>query len=188
MQLVSDFESRHHAAQAGALTHFGFATVESLYYLADLDTVDDLSQHTFNGHRPDVVDVAHGRWATTGCITALDLFEAALARVFCGHTADRELSIADFTTKKKAAQLLAQLPVSAHQWITDVAADSDYRTVKSLRDSLVHARVRRHFTMPRQRLQIEAGTARLAVPAVVALSRDTATKHALAHLAILPTL
>jgi hypothetical protein len=133
-----------------------------------------LSEQTINGHRPDVVDVAHGRWATTGCITALDLFAAALARVFCGHSATRELSIADFTTKKKAAPLFAQLPVSAQQWIGSAAADGDYQTVKLLRDSLVHARVRRHFTMPRQRLQIQAGAARLAIPTVVTLSRDTA--------------
>src|SRR5688572_14799698 len=74
-----------------------------------------------------------------------------------GHSATRELSIADFTTKKKAAPLFAQLPMSAQQWIGSAAADGDYQTVKLLRDSLVHARVRRHFTMPRQRLQIQAG-------------------------------
>jgi len=188
MQAIVAFEQNFKAPQASALLMAAVSTVDSLYYLADLDAHDDLSQDTMCGHRPDVLDVAHSRWATGGCITALDLCAAGLGRAFCNHTAVRELSVPDMTTKKQAAKLTAKLPPVAKQWVIDIDADPDYQTVKLLRDTLVHARVKRHYTIPRQRLQIEAGSSRLAVPDVINLARETATRHAFALVQLLPSL
>lgn len=191
MPVVSDFEQRHARPDAGALILFGVWAVDSLYYLSDVDAQDDLSQPTINGHRPDVVDVAHARWATGTCITALDLCSAGLGRALCNHTASRELSITDFTPNEKFArvgQRRALLPDAALRWIDEVIGDDGYKTIKAARHALTHARVRRHFTMPRQRLQIQAGDIRLDVPTLLVCGIDTVTKHVRRLLQILPSI
>src|SRR5262245_13134005 len=90
---IPDFETRHKNPQAAALFAWVQYTVESLYYLDDIDLAFDSSQSVAGGHNPDVVDVAHVRWATSTCITALDLCAAGLGRSFCGHSGPREFDL-----------------------------------------------------------------------------------------------
>ncbi|WP_156745006.1 hypothetical protein [Mycobacterium sp. E2238] len=46
------------------------------------------------GTHPDLVDIAHVRWATGNAITAIDLCAATIGRLFCGNTGPHELSLA----------------------------------------------------------------------------------------------
>src|SRR5438874_9903263 len=85
MHVIAQFEARHGNSESGALLLFAVWAVESLYYLGDLDQRLDPSQATIGEHSADVVDVAHARWATGTCITALDLCAAALGRALCAH-------------------------------------------------------------------------------------------------------
>ncbi len=159
VQDIAQFEARHGNPESGALLLFAVSAVDSLYYLGDVDRAIDPSQATVGDHVADVVDVAHARWATGTCITALDLCAAALGRALCAQTGTRELDIGDFDpdperTQKRAARLRANLPVQARRWIDNVLADPGYKQIKAARDSLTHARVSRHFTVPRQRLRL----------------------------------
>jgi hypothetical protein len=192
--LVQQFETRHKDAEAGALVLNAVWTVDSLYYLKDLDSTHDLSQETIIGHRPDVVDVAHARWATGACITALDLCAAALGRVFCGHTGPRQLAIRHFdpngrpNEKGNRDARRARLLSPATAWIDGICDDADYKTIKATRDFLTHARLRRHFTMPRQRLRLQVQDVLIDVPNVIERAKNVATRHVAALLGILPTL
>ena len=189
--IANDFEQRRGGPGSGALILFGVWAAESLYYLADIDAQDDLSQPTVRGYRPDVVDVAHARWGTGTCVTALDLCAAGLGRALGNHTAVRELSIADFTASATSAGAKVRrclLPTPALHWIDGVADDRQCATIKAARNALTHARVRRHFSMPRERIQVQAGDTRLDVPTLLAYARDTATEHILRLLHVLPLL
>ncbi len=72
IELIQSFENRHKSPTAGALFSWAAWAVESLHYLDDIDRAYDTSHATIGGHTPDVVDVAHARWATATSITALD--------------------------------------------------------------------------------------------------------------------
>ena len=136
-----------------------------------------------------MVDVAHARWATGTCITALDLCAAALGRAFCAHTGTRELDIGSFDLKRKQKRtfgLRANLPAQAQQWIDNVLADPRYKQIKAARDSLTHARVSRHLTVPRQRLRLQVEDKQLDVATIIDCAKDVGSKHVSAMLAILP--
>src|SRR5687768_12483399 len=94
--LVQAFEARHAQREAGALLVWAAWSVDCLHYLDDVDGEYDRSRTVRGGHRPDVVDIAHVRWATGTCITALDLCAAGLGRTFCRQTSARELALPDF--------------------------------------------------------------------------------------------
>jgi len=193
MHVIAQFEARHGNSESGALFLFAVWAVESLYYLGDLDRALDPSQATVGDHVGDVVDVAHARWAMGTCITALDLGAAALGRALCAHTGTRALDLGDFNldaerTQKRAARLRANLPAQARQWIDNVIKDPDYKQIKAARDSLTHARVSRHFTVPRQRLRLQFGDDRLDVPTIIDCAKDVGSKHVSLLLAILPEL
>jgi len=187
VQTISSFDTRHASPEAGALLLFAMWTVDSLYYLQDLDDEDNLSQPTIRGHRPDVVDVAHLRWATGACITALDLCVAGLARALCGYAKERELSLSDLYQDRFLA-VRNLLPFKALQWLDSVNTDQQYKQIKTVRNALTHARVRRHFTLPRRRLEIQVKDNRLDIPTVIRQAKDVATGHILALLTILPGL
>jgi len=89
-ELIQSFETRHKNPLAGALFGWAAWAVESLHYLDDIDRAYDTSHKVIGAHRPDVVDVAHARWATGTCITALDLCAAGLGRSFCAHDGPRD--------------------------------------------------------------------------------------------------
>lgn len=63
-----------------------------------------------------------------------------------------------------------------------------YKQIKVVRNALTHARVSRHFTLPRQRLQIQVKNDRLDVPSVIDYAKDVGTTHVSTLLAILPGL
>jgi hypothetical protein len=164
MDSIKRFEARHNKPDAGALFAWAAWAVDCLHYLDDVDRAFDVSLAPVGGHKPDVVDAAHARWATSTCITALDLCAAALARAFCGHKGLLELGLRDFDTtanqSSRKLTRLSELPPATKQWVSDLLADPDYEAVKTARNSLTHSRVKRHFTLhtsaPPQRLQLEA--------------------------------
>ena len=187
IEIIGQFESRHSNPEAGALLLFAMWTIDSLYYLQDLDDTHDLSQTTVAGHRPDVVEVAHSRWATGACITALDLCVAALGRALCTYTGKPELAVSDLYRKRKGIpDLRALLPSEALQWVEAVNADPRYKQIKAIRNALTHARVLRHFTVPRRRLEIQIKNDRFDVPTVIRYARSVGTTHVSKLLTVLP--
>lgn len=145
------------------------------------------------GHRSDVVDVAHARWSTSTCITALDLCAAGLARSFCAHGGSKKFDLGDFDLSQppdRTVNRRARLPQLALQWVDNVLADVDYKNIKAARDWLIHSRLNRHFSVtpggPPQRLKLELQSTQREVRCIVELSRDVATRHVSAFIALLP--
>lgn len=193
--VIQSFEGRHRSPSAGALFAWAASTTESLHYLDDIDQAYDASRTVAGAHRADVVDVAHARWATSACITALDLCAAGLGRSFCVHSGPRELDLACFDSSqpsKRQAAWRARLPQLALQWVDCVLTDADYKKVKAARDWLIHSRLNRHFSMslggPPQRLKLELQSTQLEVRHIVKVARDIATQHVSAFLGLLPNL
>lgn len=186
---IPDFESRHKNVDAGALFAWAQYTVESLHYLDDIDRAFDSSHAATGGHNPDLVDVAHARWATSTCITALDLCAAGLGRCFCGHTGPREFDLGWFDPKRNAASRGA-LPLLALQWVDNIRGDPDYEQIMKARHSLVHSRVTRHLTLaiggPPVRVKLNVEGMQVPVRDLIELARDVATKHVSAFFDLLP--
>lgn len=177
IKVVQDFEARHSSPEAGALILFALRAVDSLYYLQDVDRNDDLSKGTINGHAPDVVDVAHARWATTTCVTALDLCAAGLGRALCGNTKSRELDLVQLSQAKNPWR--CQLPPAAAVWVDAALSDARYKQIVEARNLLIHARVTRHFSMPRQRLRLGLTSGPIDVPTLIERSLEVGTEKAL---------
>jgi hypothetical protein len=193
--LIRPFEVRHNAPEAGALFAWASRAVEELFYLDDIDLAFEASAQTIGNHNPDVVDVAHARWATGTCITALDLCAAAFGRTFCGNTSNREMDMVDFDNtgryKKNAAQRRKQLPTTVLTWIDGVLTDADYMQTKSARNWLTHSRVTRHFKLGpsgRHRLRLSIDGHEIPVRQVIENARGVAVRHIPAVLKILPTI
>ena len=62
-RIIIAFETRYAAPEAGALLMWAVSAVEALYYLADVDASYDSCHPVTGMHHPDVIDVAHARWA-----------------------------------------------------------------------------------------------------------------------------
>ena len=184
MEVIGAFETRHGSPEAGALLAWACWTVDCLYYLDDVDRAFDTSDFSAIGHRPDVVDVAHARWATSSCITALDLCAAALGRALCSHSGPRELDLGDFDSSgRPSPQVQARrnlLPQSALAWVDNVLADQDYSSVKSARNWLTHSRLKRHFVLdtngPPKRISLEVDSNNIPVRQLVEIASDSATR------------
>lgn len=182
VSVVQGFERIHHKPRAGALLAWAGWTLDALHYLDEIDSRYD-GTRVAAGHRPDVVDVAHARWATGTAMTALDLCAAGLARAFCSHVGQRELDVGDLGRTGKCAVLLrGQLPRGATTWLDGVLNDPDYQTVKEARDVLTHSTVRRHFSMVGgsahdPRLEVETRSNRLPVRRLVEVSVALADRH-----------
>ena len=187
VELVQQFEARHKNPAAGALFLWAVWAVDSLHYLDDLDQVFNTSLVPLAGHAPDVIDVAHARWATGTSITSLDLCAAGLGRTFCANSGPREYDLGDFNPTRRA-----QLPPDTQQWIDRVLSDPQYGQAKAARDWLTHSRLTRHFAVsiggPPQRLTLAIGSTRLAVRELIELARDLATRHVSDLLQLLPGL
>lgn len=148
MKVILPFEQRIAGrAEAGALMFWSTLSVDSLFYLQDLD--DDyrskgLSYSQFN---PQVTDSSHLRWAAGTAITAVDQCSAAMARAFCGWTSSREASLRNFDPTNGNAAVNARLAVLPHQlyaWVASVHADQRYVEILSFRHPTTHARTIRH--------------------------------------------
>jgi hypothetical protein len=192
LELIRNFEAKHKSPDAGALFGWTVWAVESLYYLDDLDRHYDSTRDAIGGHPHDIIDVAHCRWATGTCITALDLCAAGLGEVFCEHRGKHKLSVADFDSKARYGKTRrAQLPIAALNWIDAVRGDHDYKNIKEARRWLTHARMLRHFKLGASgpsRLELQIGEFRLGTRPLIELARDVATKHVIALLKELPNL
>ncbi|MCB0191355.1 MAG: hypothetical protein KDJ65_05375 [Anaerolineae bacterium] len=193
--LIRPFEVRYNAPDAGALFAWASKAVEEIYYLNDIDLTFEASGQTIGNHNPDVVDLAHARWATGTCITALDLCAAAFGRTFCGHTSNREMDMSFFDKagryKQEATQRRKQLPATALAWIDGVLIDTEYMQTKSARNWLTHSRVTRHFKLgpdSRQRLRLSIDGHKIPVRQVIETARGVAVHHISAVLKVLPTL
>jgi hypothetical protein len=202
-KVIHEFEVRHPDPEAGALFSFAVAGIDSLCYLDDLDQEYDRSRKPVGSYPHDVIDVAHCRWATGTCFTALDLCAAGLGRIFCGNRGPRELSITHFdpgscsydpVRLERCEKRRSRLPADALNWIDAVVSDPDYIKIKKTRHSLTHARLQRHWNFPlaagvpdRLELLID-DSQRLGARAIVTLARDVATKHVIVLLKELPNL
>jgi len=189
--LIKSFEARHQNPASGALFCWAASSVESLHYLDDIDRIYDTSHATIADHGPDVVDVAHARWATATSITALDLCAAGLGRAFCQHQGTRELGLPGFAPGSHQDRR-TKLPSLARKWIDAVHADPQYKTIKQSRNWLTHSRIIRHFTLatagPPQRLQLELGGTKVEVRQLIEDARDCATRHVSEFIEKLPQL
>ena len=188
-ELIRSFETRHQNPASGALFCWAAWSVDSLHYLDDIDRTYDTSNATIGGHRPDVVDVAHARWATVTSITALDLCAAGLGRAFCQQQGKHELDLADFAPNQDRRK---KLPPLARKWVDAVHADPQYKTIKESRNFLTHSRILRHFTLatagPPQRLQLELDGTKVGVRQLIEDARDCATRHVSDFIEKLPQL
>lgn len=187
-QAIIEFEKRFNNAEAGALFYWAVSCVDSLQYLVDLDIAYDGSRSTPGEHSHDIVDVSHARWATSSCITALDLCAAVLGRVFCNTTGPHELDLGSFDSKHKK-QYQKNLPSIAIQWIDCVINDKLFSEIKIARDALIHRRLLRHFEMkagspePANRLRLQALSDKIAVPELIKRSLEVADNHVNAFVA-----
>ena len=197
--LIQPFETRYGNPAAGGLFGWAASTVESLYYLDDIDADYDQSRETIHGHPRDVVDVAHARWAAGTCMTALDLCAAGLGHVFCGHDKPRELDLGHFAPnpeekqrKQQNDQRRAQLPAAAQQWVHDVCADVRYKEIKDVHDYLTHLRLPRHLGMmpggPHVRLKIGPKDNERSIRQLVQDAKNVGTEYVWALVEKLPEL
>ena len=194
INLIQQFEARHNSPTAGALLMWAVSAVDCLYYLDDIDREFDNSRVSLAGHKPDVIDIAHARWATGTSITAVDLCAAGLGRTFCGHRGKHEFNLGSFDPSSKqskaAAKCRAQMPIQAQNWVDSVIHDSQYNVVKSARDWLTHSRLPRHFNVaiggPPQRLELGINSNKLPVRNLIELARDFASRHVFSFIQLLP--
>lgn len=187
IELIRGFEIQLQNPVAGALIAWAVWAVDCLHYLDDLDREYDVAHLSIGDHRPDVIDVANARWATSTCITALYLCAAALGRAFCNNTGGREYDLAYFDPAKKTSRLpqvrarREQLPMELQKWLDEVLTDPDYELIKIARDSLTHSRLTRHFYLgaadPPQRLDLKMSIGKMPVRQIIERSRNLATDH-----------
>lgn len=188
VSVIQAFEVRHPNGEAGALVLWAINCVDTLHYLDDLRHVVNRSHALSAEHTPDLIDVAHVRWATVTSITALDLCAASLGRVFCGHAGDQELDVRFFTTRNDAPARRARLPPPALAWVDALQSDDDYRTILDARHCLTHRRPVRHLRMSGP-MSLDVGHgAPMTVEELVDRARDLAARHVVSFLDQLPSI
>jgi hypothetical protein len=193
--MVQSFEAKYKAKEAVALFIWAAWSVDSLYYL------DDLDRKAYKGllgssRELDMIDVAHARWATMTSITALDLGAAGLGRAFCGHSGPRELGLIEFdlrrrsSAKKRAERLdrRKQLPDLARDWIDAACNDPRYTVIKQARNALIHAWMNRQLYEPRERVKLKLPTKMIGVRELMDDARNYAERHVSELFQIVPKL
>jgi hypothetical protein len=196
--VVQGYEARHGGSSLGALVLWSTWAVASLHYLDDLDDAQAAYPESVRGQHPDIVDIAHVRWATGSAVTSLDLCAAALGRACCAHTKAHELDLRDFdavTTSKRISRNRGMLPAQALSWIDAVLADSRYRDIQDARDPLTHSWLSRHLSRGgqgghpgRTHFTLRKTNTSIGARDLVILSRDVATEHVQAFLNVLEVL
>ena len=149
IEIVREYEA-HRAGRGdvGALIMWATWAVEGIYYLHDLDELRDRGRLAIDAHPPDIVNIAHVRWATTSSITAVDLCAAALARECCGWNGHSERDLRDFDPSlnpKKSQRLRTALSTPALSWVDRVLADQRYKEIQGARNPLTHSRLLRRL-------------------------------------------
>lgn len=146
--VAQQYDARHGAGPLGPLFIWATWAVDGLYYLDDVDAVQANYPNSVGVHHPDVVDIAHVRWATGSAVTALDLCAAALGRLYCGWIKVKELDLRDFdpaTQRISATNMRSSLSPSALGWVDAVLADTRYKNIQGARNPLTHAWMSRHL-------------------------------------------
>lgn len=193
---IGAFEVRHHTPEGGALLTWAISSVDALHYLVDFDAAYNSSRLAPGGHSPDVVDVAHARWATSTSVTALDLCAAAFGRAYCGQVGPKELDLGSFSVSGGRKQLARRLslPAAVQQWLRAVDADPLFAEVKTVRDALTHRRLPRRVyasvgtSHPNPRIDLQVGSSAKAVPQIILEACTVATSHVVALINILPSI
>jgi hypothetical protein len=190
---IQALERRTSCPEAGGLVVWACAAVESLHYLDDVDLQYDGSHSVLGSHRESTVDVAHARWATSTCFTALDLCAAAIGRCFCAVSGSKELALAQFDPARRRNHARRRsVPAIALAWVDSVLGDMDYSRVRDARNSLTHSKLNRHFTLvpggTPVRLRLDVGSNSMPVREVIVLSKELGTRHVERFVCILPQL
>lgn len=182
--IIQAYEARRTGRNdIGALILWATWTVEGLHYLDELDKLHRQKYSASATHPPDIVNIAHARWATSSAITALDLCAAALGRECCGWTGGRELDLRDFdpANKNKNVPLRrADLATVAIEWVDRVLSDQRYKDVQGARNPFMHSRLIRklYASDPRHTEFVVAATGNvLSGQELLCLARDLATER-----------
>jgi len=166
--------------EPGALVMWARWTVDSLYYLQELDAAVD--RHGPNRHHWASIDIAHVRWAAGSAIGAIDLCAAALARKLAIGPKRRkdgtahEFDLADLIKSVDAGRVRG----GGAAWARNVSKNKAVVTLTAIRHPTTHARLTRHFGVggnfgERTRLSVPGRRAPMAAAAIVKLARTTAT-------------
>lgn len=149
VEVVQEYEARRSGrGDIGALIIWATWAVEGIDYLIDIHDLSNRGQLSSEGHSPEIVAIAHVRWATSSSITAIDLCAAALARdcgIWSGHN---EGDLRDFdpsVNAKKSKQWRDRLPAQALSWVDTVLADQRYKEIQGARNPLTHSRLLRRL-------------------------------------------
>ena len=195
IEIVQAFEARRSGrGDIGALILWATWTVEGLHYLDDLDSLHHKGDLSVEDRQPDIVNIAHVRWATSSAITALDLCAAALGRECCGWTGQRELDLRDFDPSllsKDISLRRAALSAPSIGWVDKVLADPRYKDVQGARNPLTHSRLRRRLYIdgPTHTEFVIAATGNaLNTRDLVCHARDLATERVTDFLAVIEAL
>lgn len=146
--VAQGYGARHGQNSVEPLFVWATWTAEGMFYLDDIDAVQVNYPSPVLGHNPDIVDIAHVRWATGTAITSLDLCAGALGRAYCSVTGSREMDLRDFDPNSKSKQVAgnrAKLPGTALAWVDSVFGDSRYKDIHPARNSFTHAWLTRHL-------------------------------------------
>lgn len=114
--VAQGYGARHGQNSVEPLFVWATWTAEGLFYLDDVDAVQINYPNLVHGHNPDIVDIAHVRWATGTAITSLDLCAAALGRVYCNVTGPHEMDLRDFDPNGKPKVLAKRALLSEARW------------------------------------------------------------------------
>jgi hypothetical protein len=194
IRIIQKYEARRAGrGEISALILWATWSVEGLHYLDDLDALhrDCLP---IASHSPDIINIAHVRWATSSAITSLDLCAAALARECCGWSGSRELDLRDFDPSAPKKEILSRrkaLPTAALVWVDVVLADQRYKDVQGARNPLTHSRLRRNLysSGPKHTEFVVAATGTaLRARDLVCHARDLATERVASFLDVVETL
>lgn len=141
MTVVQQFEERYPGTRIGPLIMWAVWAVEAVNYLVDHDQVQSAYPNPVLGHDPDVVDIAHVRWATGSTITALDLCAAALGIHYCGNPGPNELDLKDFYIYKRTPRgilrkIRKRIPKNCYSWFDRLFRDKRTRQIEARRSKL----------------------------------------------------
>lgn len=114
--------------------------VDELHYLADLDQRFFVGGWRDSRYSPDLIDIAHTRWATGSAMTALDLVAAAigwlhLPRLPGGKVYDLH------SFSRSGGRVAKPTCTGCTAWLTGALSGSGW--LKAVRDDLVHQTVNR---------------------------------------------
>lgn len=172
--IIQSFEQRQpNRGPTAALIMWAIWSVESLHYLADLESEQNNRLSTNPSHDLQVKDISHIRWATGTAISSLDLCAAVLARTCCSWPHSREATLRNFHPSKKYRSLI---PSKALNWVDQVLSDTRYKDVHETRNSVIHSRLIRDFYLGRPTtFRIPATGNAFSARELVVLSKELAT-------------